>query len=73
MFVTDLSAHGLKQLTKDNENVVAQYIYEKQNLIVIKIQRDSHANQKFTGKDNDHYLLFLDYATLTEIKRVDIE
>ena len=72
LYVTDLSASGLKKITDENENVVDYYVYEKQNLIMIKIQRDLTKDQKFTNKDKDFYFLFLDYKTLRIIKRLDI-
>lgn len=73
LYVTDLSINGLQKLTNKNENVVDYYVYEKQNLIMIKIQRDLNKDQKFMNKDKDFYFLFLNYKTLEEIKRVDIE
>lgn len=71
LYVTDLSANGLRKITNENENVVDYYIYENQNLIMVKIQRDLTNDKKFTNKDKDFYFLFLDYKTLKEIKRLD--
>jgi len=73
LYVTDLFANGLKKITDENENVVDYYVYEKQNLIMIKMQRDLTKDQKFTNKDKDFYFLFLDYKTLKVIKRLEIE
>ncbi len=68
-----MSANGLRKITDKNENVVDYYIYENQNLIIVKIQRDLTNDRKFTNKDKDFYFLFLDYKSLKEIKRLDIE
>ncbi len=73
LYVTDLSANGLRKITDENENVIDYYIYENQNLIMVKIQRDLTNDRKFTRKDKDFYFLFLDYKSLKEIKRLDIE
>ena len=73
LYVTDLFANGLRKITDENENVVDYYIYENQNLIMVKIQRDLTNDRKFTNKDKDFYFLFLEYKTLKEIKRLDIE
>lgn len=72
LYLTDLYGNGLRKITNENENVIDYYVYEKQNLIMVKIQRDMNNNKKFTYKDKDFYFLFLDYNTLKEIKRVDI-
>ena len=73
LYVTDLFGTGLRRITNENENVVDYYVYEKQNLVMIKIQRDLTKDQKFTYKDKDYYFLFLDYKTLKVVKRLEMQ
>lgn len=72
LYLTDLSGNNLKQITKQTENTIDYYVSEKQNVIIVKIQRDFDKDNEFTSKDKDYYYLFLDYDTLKEIKRIEI-
>jgi len=73
LYVADLNVNGIKKITNENENVIEYYVYENQNLVMIKIQRDLNKDQNFTDKDKDFYFLFMEYKTLKEIKRLEIE
>jgi hypothetical protein len=73
LYLTDLTGNQLNKLTNESENVLDYYVPEDLGTIIVKIQRDLNNDNEFTFKDKDYYYLFLDYKTLKEIKRVEIE
>lgn len=64
LYISDTHGNNLKALTTENENVVAIDIYEKQNFVLIKIQRDFDNNGDFEAEDKDFYFIKLNLTTL---------
>lgn len=73
LYVTDTHGNNLKSLTSENENVVSFDIYEKQNIALVKIQRDSNNDGNFNSKDTDFYFIKLDLDTLVFGKKIEIK
>ena len=72
LYVSDTHGNNLKPLTTDNENVVSIDIYEKQNMALVKIQRDFNRDGSFTSKDTDYYYVKLDFSTLSFGNKIEI-
>lgn len=73
LYVSDVHGTNLKPLTSSNENVVGFEMFEKQNMALIKIQRDFNNDNNFTPKDTDYYYVKLDLTTLTFGKKIELK
>jgi hypothetical protein len=73
LYVSDLYGNNLKPLTSENENVINFEIFEKQNLVFIKIQRDQDNNGKFNDDDKDFYFIKLDLTTMTFGNKIELK
>jgi hypothetical protein len=73
LYVSDVHGNNLKALTTENENVIAIDIYEKQNMALLKIQRDFDKDNDFESEDKDFYFLKLDLATLTFGNKIELK
>lgn len=73
LYISDTHGNNLKSLTSENENVVNLDIYEKQNIALIKMQRDLNNDGNFTSKDTDFYYVKLDLTTLTFGKKIELK
>ncbi|GHT43071.1 hypothetical protein AGMMS49965_16050 [Bacteroidia bacterium] len=72
LYVSDVYGNYLKPLTSENENVISFDIFEKQNFVLIKIQRDQDNNGKFENDDKDFYFIKLDLTTMTFGNKIEI-
>ncbi|MES2288016.1 MAG: hypothetical protein V4547_20180 [Bacteroidota bacterium] len=73
LYVTDTHGNNLKSLTGDNENIVGFDIYEKQNIALVKMQRDFNNDGNFNSKDTDYYYVKLDLDTLVFGKKIELK
>ena len=66
IYVSDKKGEGLKSITPLNENTLSIDIYDKQGFALIKLQRDTDGNKKFSYNEwADFYYVRLDLSTLT--------
>ncbi|MDR0811899.1 MAG: hypothetical protein LBN23_06485 [Paludibacter sp.] len=72
LYVSDLYGNNLKPLTSENENAVSFDIFEQQNFVLIKMQRDHNNNGKFESDDKDFYFIKLDLTTMTFGNKIEI-
>lgn len=72
LYVSDIHGNNLKKLTDENENVTSFNIYEKQNIAMVKIQRDLNDDDKFDKKDTNFYMVKLDLSNLTWGKKIEL-
>jgi hypothetical protein len=73
LYVSDIYGNNLKSLTSENENVISFDIFEKQNFVLIKIQRDQDGNGKFKSDDKDFYFIKLDLTTMNFGNKIEIK
>jgi hypothetical protein len=73
LYVSDTHGNNLKALSSENENVVDFIIYEKQNIALLKMQRDSNNDNSFNAKDTDHYYVKLDLSTLKLGNKIELK
>lgn len=73
LYVTDIHGNNLKSLTSENENVVDFEIFEKQNIVLVKMQRDFNNDGNFNSKDKDYYYIKLDLKTLAWGKKIELK
>jgi hypothetical protein len=72
LYVSDIDGNNLKPLTPLSENVVSFDIFEKQNIVLIKMQRDLDNDLDFENSDKDFYYIKLNLTTLTFGNRIEI-
>lgn len=72
LYVSDVHGNNLKKLTLENENVSSFIIYEKQNIAMVKIQRDVNNDDRFDKKDTNFYVVKLDLSTLTWGNKIEL-
>ncbi|NOS94492.1 MAG: hypothetical protein HOP30_21475 [Cyclobacteriaceae bacterium] len=72
LYVSDTHGDNLKALTSEEENVKSFQMYEKQNIALVKIQRDMNKDGKFTDKDTDFYFIKLDLTTLAFGSKIEM-
>ncbi|MEJ7643773.1 MAG: hypothetical protein WKF87_04210 [Chryseolinea sp.] len=63
----------LKQLTDETENVVSFDNFEKQGILLIKIQRDSDNNKSFKTEDKKFYFKKVNLTDLTLGKGIEVK
>lgn len=68
LYITDLNGKGLKQITANNEHVIDYAVYEKQELVILKIKKLDPLSSAQDRRKKDFYYLFLNHATMAEIK-----
>jgi hypothetical protein len=73
LYVSGTHGENIKPLTSQDENVVDFQIYEKQNIAMIKVQRDLNGDGDFTFKDTDYYYVKLDLTTLTFGQKIELK
>lgn len=71
LYVTDRQGGRVTQITAADENVISFHLFNKQNLLLIKMQQDSDKDLDFETSDNDFYLTKLDLKTLTIGKKLE--
>lgn len=73
LYASNTHGENFKQLTTIDENVVDFQLYEKQNMALIKIQRDLNNDNNFTSKDSDFYYIKIDLTTLTFGNKIELK
>jgi hypothetical protein len=73
LYMSDLYGDSLKSLTSENENVINFEIFEKQNFVLIKIQRDQDNNGKFNDDDKDFYFIKFDLTTMAFGNKIELK
>jgi hypothetical protein len=73
LFAISADGQTLKQLTDETENVVSFENFEKQGLILIKIQRDSDNDKSFKAEDKEYYFKKVNLTDLTLGKGIEIK
>jgi hypothetical protein len=73
LYVCDLKGENLKALTTENENVMDVTIFEKQNMALLKIQRDADADFHFENEDKDYYYVKVDLNTLSMGNKIELK
>jgi hypothetical protein len=73
LYVSGIHGENLKSLTLQDENVVDFQIYEKQNMALVKVQRDLNGDGDFTSKDTDYYYIKLDLTSLTFGQKIELK
>lgn len=68
LYITDLNGKNLKQITANNEHVIDYAVYEKQELVILKIKKLDPLSSTQDRRKKDFYYLFLNHATMAEIK-----
>ncbi|BAT56399.1 hypothetical protein NOS3756_54040 [Nostoc sp. NIES-3756] len=74
-YMSDLSGKNLKQVTPNNTRIINWVVLPSQNIILIKILKDSNNDNKFTGVDRTNFVrVSLDNPSIgTEIISEQIE
>ena len=73
LYVSGTHGENIKPLTSQDENVVDFQIYERQNIAMLKVQRDLNGDGDFTAKDTDYYYVKLDLTTLTFGQKIELK
>jgi len=73
LFVTDKQGNNKKELTPDDQNAVALYLFPKLDIALIKMQRDHDGDYNFESGDKDFYYLRLDLKTLELGKKIELK
>jgi hypothetical protein len=72
LFISDNHGKHLKAITPQNENVVSIQVFEKQNFLLLKIQRDVDNDRDFKNSDDDYYYVKFDMRTLTLGRKIEL-
>lgn len=71
LYVTDRQGNRLTQITAADESVISIHLFDKQSILLIKMQQDSDKDLDFETSDNDYYLVKLNLKTLTLGKKIE--
>lgn len=72
LYVSDIYGNRLTQLTASNDNMVSMELYEKQNIALVKVQRDQNKDGEFNYKDGDYYYVKVDLSTLAVGNKIEL-
>lgn len=71
LYATDKQGNKLKQITTADENVVSIHLFEKQDMLMLKVQLDTDKDLDYEATDSEYYFVKLDLKTLTLGKRIE--
>lgn len=71
LFCSNAYGENLKQLTTQQENVVAVDVYHEQGFALITLQQDTNQDHNYDKDDREYSYVKLDLATLTLGKRIE--
>ncbi len=72
LFAVSLDGQTRKQLTSETENVVSFDNYEKQGILLLKIQKDSDNDRSFRNEDREFYYRTVKLKDLSLGKGIDL-
>jgi hypothetical protein len=72
LFISDNHGKHLKAISPENENVVLVRVFEKQNFLLLKMQRDVDHDRDFKNSDDDYYYVKFDINTLTLGHKIEL-
>ncbi len=72
LYVSDRHGNNLKAITPSNENALSIQLFEKQQIALIKMQRDYDGDKNFEYSDLDYYYVKLDLQTLSLGNKIEV-
>lgn len=69
LYVIDLNGKNLKRITDKKEKVKDFFVNEKNNLLLVKLQKDVNRDNKLNSRDGNYYAIY-NYSTLAHIKDI---